>query len=726
MSKALHICAAIFCALFMNNARASIGDWNNGPSGSCFGDCYYQLSAGYNVADDLSIAGNETLTLGNYKLMVSNKLDNYGNVFGTTGAIGIELGDGAIFNNHGTVQDTIIFVMNHAIISNGPLGTIGSPVKIGKDATLVHQVFGEGELGSFAIKKDTGGKFNVEILDAAGVIDLGAMKPGTNSLSISGSKVLLPNNAPLSLSDSLNISNSTLVLYFEASELSDITEGWSKILFIASDIAFSDLKLETNADLDLFGYEFIAENGKFILRFTDAPEQPPVPPKTSEPEEPDVPGYEIEDGGDEKTSLSIINPLDDIRLFDAIDSARADKIDIRGARLLVDEKSQALRLDSVYIDDCVFVLNITQPNSISVGKFITIFISDELNISKNNTLEHDLPVFYDARLVQIGESYGILIEKNPNYNGENRQPGSGLEDELSQAMRDYALFALAKNPDGAAARRLDRASNPESHDRILLEFFHAFQHAAMDMSAAVQKSFGSLDADFDSDSGHQLFAEALRVSTASGAAYGISAGISGVFGIHAASSNLNYLDGGSAGKIFGARINPRVPVGRWTFKGEIGYQSARFEEDKNSFGVESGNRIDIESKIFGLAGEYRIPFGASWSLSPMLRYNLQNSKVVGRDDDLFFDRHDKSITYSPIDFGGKIQYKVCVVGACDYFGTYALAGHDFIFGSPVWNYGAFAKFSIDSDSTWLDVSFSSERFGSQDSYIFGAKLRLVF
>ncbi|MDR0449480.1 MAG: hypothetical protein LBG89_03425 [Rickettsiales bacterium] len=428
--------------------------------------------------------------------------------------------------------------------------------------------------------------------------------------------------------------------------------------------------------------------------------------------------------------LEIIKPAGDVDLAALLNSTGANELYAEDARLAfaIDDNAAAngfaLKLDSAQLNRITFVLNISaSPAMLPAGTFITIFEAGGYFTLNRITFEIDLPEFYSVSLTKNSDgAYGILIEQNNNYTGGGgNNPGHG-----PNPRSDYLTYVAITNPQSWALRRLSGAPDPDTYEKIAAEFFHMFQGAALDMSSAAQRSFRNAETGTGDYDGYKLFAETFRVSAAGGQAYGAAAGASGIFSVYSALSSLNYADGSANGKILGARLAPRVSLGQWTLKAELGYQSAWFDEGRNSFGLNSDNNMRVESKIAGAGAEYKIQLGKSLALTPVLRYGVQESVVRDHGDDLFFSKRANREIFSTLDSGGKFQYKACVVSTCHHLGLYALGGYDFYEGAPVWSYGAYAKFSVDSDMTWLDFHFGSERFGEKDSYLSSVKLRLVF
>jgi hypothetical protein len=359
---------------------------------------------------------------------------------------------------------------------------------------------------------------------------------------------------------------------------------------------------------------------------------------------------------------------------------------------------------------------------------MALFVSKDIKLSKVS-FETNISGFFSASLdYDENGDLGIHFIKDSNYGGDvHRAPGNGEQPEVTSVMLDYFAAAQIANPESNAVKSLAAANDPDDFDNILLGFFSSFQKAGLNMATIVQRSFQKPDIGYGRDDGNfEVFAEALRVSGEYGDAYGINFGLSGLFGVYSAITDINYSDGRASGKILGTRFNPRVKLGGWMFKGELGYQIAWFDEEINSFGFYSKNNIAVESKILGASAEYAIPLGRSLSIIPIIRYNFQESQVVKHGEDLFYDKWSNRKRFHVLDSGAKLQYKVCVVSMCHYFGGYVLGGYDANFGESVNNFGAFAKISVDSDFAWIDLALSREQFKGYDSYGLNAKLRLVF
>ncbi|MDR2685307.1 MAG: hypothetical protein LBB23_00855 [Rickettsiales bacterium] len=363
----------------------------------------------------------------------------------------------------------------------------------------------------------------------------------------------------------------------------------------------------------------------------------------------------------------------------------------------------ALRLDSITINNATLVLNITNPNIAEVGDFITLFISDDINYG-GATVQTNLSNFFSAKLERRGNELGVFIYQNPDW--------VGTDSALPQQMIDYINGA----PEGAAKALLAAAKTPNEWDAVARSIFGKFEASALLLAAAVQRGIGGQTGDLDIG--------AFSVIASDGHANGAGIGAAKFFNIYYANAGMDYLDGRASGNLIGARFSPEVAVDQWTFAARTGYQYAWFDEDKNSFGIESSNRISIGSAFAGASAEHKFQFMDDITISPIARYTWQKSNVADWKDALFHGAG--GLLFSVIDAGAVLEYKTCAVGSCHKLKVHGLVGQDTIGRGAAWNMGGAAAVALDPDFAWLDLGINAERAMGFTAMIANAKIRLKF
>ncbi|MCL2629606.1 MAG: autotransporter outer membrane beta-barrel domain-containing protein [Alphaproteobacteria bacterium] len=772
MKKIALLFALVF--VFTNYADASISNWvqtNLLPPDD--EQKIYVLRANYTVSGSRSIALDEGLNLSfglnHYRLDISagSVFTNYGNIFGLSNNQ-IRLA-GATFDNYGAVEYSRIVAIANSVIINRTGGVIQNPVEINAGVTLTHRVFENAQLGSFNITKAGAGtgKFSVVIEDATDDIDLGRLNPSTDFLSIANSNILIPVSALVLSIESLDIDAATTVFVLDFEYPNILEDGIVLFRFTKNDVVSFDLEAECMTNLNLAcRFEYVSISKELKLVFEELP-GPGGGDENGEPgggegpgggdgneggdgdtgQEPgsggengggdeeggdnpiEIPGVEFNkySGDDTKFFVSIDDYAHDVNLGDITAVLEIGSLFVRNARLIVHESmsgAQALRLDSLELINATLILNVTDPESYSDGDFITLFRSSSINIPGSVTLETNLSEFFKTTLEIFGEDYGIRIEKNSDFViGETPGPGFGSG---RSAAGNYIVRVQDENPYGSAIKKLESAPL-DSYEKVLDELFGTFQALAMNLATSVQRNVQNIDMGFARGPGEKgLYAKALYVSAPRGYAAGISVGSGGVFDIYSAMSRLDYFDGEANGAIVGGRIAPRVEINDWTFRVEAGYQMAWFDEKRSVFGLDSENKLEVASAMAGASVEYRIGIGKNFSLSPIARYNFQESKVTSHKDELFLDKNNRIKGFSYSDGGAKIEYKVRTVNTSHYFGVLGTAGYDFRQEDIVATAGVYSIISIDQDFVWIEAGLTGTRFDEFNSYAAYAKLRLKF
>lgn len=412
---------------------------------------------------------------------------------------------------------------------------------------------------------------------------------------------------------------------------------------------------------------------------------------------------------------------------DSYQNGFIDHLIITNARVNIDYiPGKPLQLNRLTISgNSTLVLNLKNPENIQDGDFLVLFIvSDTINANSVYVEIENLSDFFFPEIETRDDQLGVSISQSDNYNqSEDKRRLTDKPVIARQGWWDYISLAKRMNPNSKALDILNGAPNESSWGNAIPKIFSAFQFAALDIASAVQRMVSN---NFMAARSGDVSAEAFGISTSGGTAIGGRADmLSGAAGVYYANAKLDYFDGAATADILGARLGPKFSKGKFAVSLNTGYQVARFSENLNSFGLESTDSMDVESIVAGLVAEYKIPvFGLS--LIPTLRYNWQMSRITEYKESLFFDSNNARLDSSVADTGLGVEYKSCVVNRCSLFGAYALAGYDFNINDNVINYGASAKFSVDSDFAWVGFSYSGEQWRGKTSHIGSARLWLVF